>query len=120
LAGALEVYAKFNQLSRRLHAFSTSKILAFDLPVYDGISRLRTIACKLADALNEIVRALIAFDNLQPSSGTTSCLIEDVRIIAMTTSASRDRLTELMLDLEVNSSLILLASMSFIPTIDAL
>ena len=120
MAGALEVYAKFNRLSRRLHAFSTSKVLAFDLPVYDEISRLRTIACKLADALNEVVDAIITFDNLQPSSGTTSRLIEDVRIIATTTNASRDRLTELMLDLEVNSSLFLLASMSFIPTIDAL
>jgi len=120
LAGALEVYTKFNQLSRRLHAVSTSKILAFDLPTYDGISRLKTIACKLVDALNEVVRALITFDNLQSNSGATSRLIEDVRIIATTTSASRDRLTELMLDLEVNLSLILLASMPFILTINAL
>jgi midasin len=102
-----------------LHAFSTSKLLTFDLCVYDGISRFRTIECKLADALNEVLNALIVFDDLQHSPGTISHLIADVRIIATTASASRDRLTELMLDLEVNTSLILLASMSSIPIIDA-
>jgi hypothetical protein len=119
LAGALEVYAKFNQLSRRFHAFSTSKTVAFDFPLYDGISRLRTIACKLADALNEIVCALITFDDLRSSPSTISPLVEDVQITVTTVSASRDCLTELMLDLEVNSSLILLDRTFFILIMNA-
>ena len=114
MAGALEVYAKFNQLSRRLHTLSTSRTLAFDLPLFDGISHFRSIACKLADALNEVVRALITFNDLQPNPDIMYPLMEDVRITATTIGASCDRLTELILDLEVNSSLILVDSTFFL------
>jgi midasin len=119
LAVGLEVYAKFDQLSRRLHAISTSKTTAFDLPLFDGISRFRTIACKLADALNEVVCALITFHDLQPNPSIISPLVEDVRIVAIKASASRDRLTGLILDLEVNSSLILIDSTSCFLITDA-
>jgi len=114
LAGTLEVYAKFNQLSHRLHTLSISKTTAFDLPLFDEISRFRTIACKLTDALNEVVCALITNDDLQSTSSLASLILEDVRTTATAASESRDRLFELMLDLDVNSTLILVDSTSFV------
>lgn len=97
---------------RRLHTISASKVVVFDLPLFDELLRLRNIACKLADALDEVVRALVIFDDLQPSPGLIYTLIEDVRATAVAASAARDHLSELKLDLEVNSSLILVDSTS--------
>jgi hypothetical protein len=111
LAEPLEIYTKLNQLSDRLHAFAVSKTAAFSIPLFDDISRLRTITCKLVDALNEVVRALTTFRDLQLSISTVPHLIKNVQNIATAISTSRDRLTKLVLELDVRSSLIMLESM---------
>ena len=114
LAEALHVYAKFELLLQRFRGLSTSKTVAFDLPMFDRISHLRNIACKLSDALNEVICALNTFRDLQSTPAIMSPLLEDARIFATTVNTSRDHLTGLMLDLEMNSSLILLDSKSSI------
>lgn len=114
LAGSLGAYTEFRKLASRLQTLATaSNTVAFDVPLHGAICRIKNVACKLTNALEEVVRAVKTFYDLQSSSDIASRLMETVQTTASACNTSRDRLAQLTLDVGDHSSSVLLDSECF-------
>lgn len=101
---------RLKRISKRLHSLASgTKTLNFSIQMLETILRFKNIAGKLVDALNEVTDALNILNDLRDSSINKST-INNVQVMAIATSAWRDRLYQLARDLESHYSSVLLDS----------